>query len=105
MVAEPQSEIHERIAHALLEVHPFPHLYLDRLLSDVQLLAIRIHWPREDAFTAYSDGRNRQVGEAGRFGFYVLGNTAANRALTLDPERRAFWKQFAHDAVKPIAVG
>lgn|SRR5262245_13087606 len=105
MVPEPEREIRERIARARLDVHPFPHLYLDRLLSDAQLSTIRAHWPRDGVFTAYSDGRNRTVGEAGRFGFYVLGHTAAKRALALDPERRAFWKQFAYDVVKPIAVG
>src|SRR3970282_1660647 len=46
---------------------------------------------------------NRKLGDPGRFGFYVMGHSAAERAKALDAERRVFWKKFARETLKPLA--
>lgn len=99
------SQLLDRIAKTQLEMSPFPHLYLDHLLPSAIMAKVLEHWPADEVFTPYSDARDRKIGDAGRFGFYVMGHTAAERAASLDAECRRFWKEFSQYILKPIAAG
>ena len=84
-----------RIERATLERAPFPHLTVPEVLPAFTLADVRSYWPDETAFSTYGDGYDRKLGDAGRFGLYVLGSAAADRCAGLDRDTREFWREFA----------
>lgn len=93
-----------QVANCDIRRHPYPHFVAPNILPRNELADIRAHWPAEHNFAPYGDGPNRSLGEAGRFGLYIVGSAAAERCASLDPVRRDFWRAFVAGSLKSMIV-
>lgn len=98
------NHILQRIEEATLQKEPCPYIVIEDAFSYDHIKLINEFWPEENIFTPYSDGRNRKIGNPGRFGFYIMGHTADERAKSLDTKKREFWKNFALDTIEPLLL-
>lgn len=90
---EQERPIDRAIAEEVLQRDPFPHLLVPDLLSREQRAAMARHWPQEADFTTYSDGHQRKLGEAGRFGLYIMGSAAGAATDRLTPASLRYWRE------------
>lgn len=82
-------------------VFPFPHSEIGGVFEDFAWEEFSRRWPSEVFFSPYSDGKDRELGESGRFGFYILGYASRNSIGKLNPSDATYWRKFVQDELKP----
>lgn len=60
------------------------------------------HWPDHQLMTPYSDGKNRSLNEAGRFGTYIIGYRSIDDLQKLNSDSRAVISEFSNKYLKPV---
>jgi len=62
------------------------------------------YWPMEEMFIPYGDGKSRKIGDPGRFGFYVLGDSSKESFAKLDTQKNEWYHSVLLEELKKIII-
>lgn len=83
-----------RIAEAALELDPFPHIVLPKVLPSFTIADLHAFWPTKDEFA------KREAGMDGQISLF----SAQRRAVDRDKEAALYWRAFEAGPVRQIVI-